>query len=342
MSRPILINARAASRPELGGVERYARELSRRLPALRPAAYVVARPRPRLVHRLGHAWEQGALPLRAARMGAAAILSPANVAPLAWPRNVVIIHDAAALRHPEWYARAYVAYQRALLPRLAQRATRVITDSSFSRGELVELLGAPPERVTVIPGGVDERFTPSADAARAAAALGLERPYVLTVGSLIARKNLATLAPAAQALAARGIELVAAGGGRPQLRAEPARAGVRALGHVDDGLLPGLYAGARAFVLASRYEGFGLTCVEAMASGVPVVAADRAALPETCGGAALLVDPDDPAAVTDALLAATEDSGLHERLATAGLARARSLTWARTAQEIDELLRPLD
>ncbi len=341
MSGPVVINARAAARPELGGVERYARELARRLPELRPEAYVVARPRPRLVHRLGHAWEQGALPLLAARMRAAAILSPANIAPLAWPRNVVIIHDAAALRHPEWYARAYVAYQRALLPRLAQRATRVITDSSFSREEIVELLGAPPERVTVIPGGVDERFDPEADSAGAAAALGLERPYALTVGSLIARKNLAVLEPAARTLSARGVELVAAGGGRPQLRAEPARAAVRALGHVDDDLLPGLYAGARAFVLASKYEGFGLTCVEAMASGVPVVAADRAALPETCGGAALLVDPDDPDSVAAGLVAATEDEPLRERLVAAGLARARDLSWDRTAREIDALLRAL-
>jgi len=140
---------------------------------------------------------------------------------------------------------------------------------------VVELLGASPDRV-VIGGGVDERFGPDREAAgRAARALGLERPYVLTVGSLIARKNLGALARAAGALAGRGMDLVAAGGGRPQLRAEQGRDGIRTLGHVDDAQLPGLYAGARAFVLASRHEGFGLTCVEAMASEVPVVVRGR-------------------------------------------------------------------
>ena len=260
VAAPVLINARAAARPEFGGVERYARELARRLPELRPEAYVVARPRPRLVHRLGHAWEQGALPLLAARLRAAAILSPANVAPLAWPRNVVIIHDAAALRHPEWYARAYVAYQRALLPRLAQRATRVITDLSFSRAEIVELLGAPPEQVSVIAGGVDERFDPGADSAGAAAALGFEHPYALTVGSLIARKNLAILEPAARELAARG------GRARRRGRRSAAAAGrarrARGQGAWATSTTTCCPASTRArgpSCSPSQYEGFGLT-----------------------------------------------------------------------------------
>ena len=338
MARPIVINARAAARPELGGVERWAREMARRLPALRPGAYEVARPRPRLVHRLGHAWEQATLPALARRLDAAAILSPANLAPVAWPRNVVVVHDAAALRHPEWYSGSYVAWQRAVLRPLAQRALRVITVSRFSRGELVELLGVPEERIDVVPGGVDERFMPAADAERAARALGLERPYVLTVGSLIARKNLVALEPAAAALRERGIDLVAAGGGRPQLRVEGSAAGVVALGLVDDDLLPGLYAGAKAFVLASRYEGFGLTCIEAMASGTPVVAANAGALPETCGDAALLVDPEDPDAIAETLTRVVEDATLRRRLAVAGSVRAAELTWDRAARSVDAVL----
>jgi glycosyltransferase involved in cell wall biosynthesis len=334
----VLINARAGSRPELGGVERYARELARRLPILRPDGYRVAYPRRRLLHRLGHAWEQAVLPARAARLGARAILSPANAAPVMWPRNVVVIHDAAALRHPQWYAPSYVALHRALLPRLARTAEQVITVSRFSQGELVELLGAPPERVKIIAGGVDERFRPDADARAAAQALGLQRPYVLTVGSLIARKNLAALEPAARELDNRGLDLVAAGGGRPQLRPERARSALRALGHVDDALLPGLYAGARAFVLASHYEGFGLPCVEAMASGVPVVAADRGALPETCDGAAAMVDPDDPASIVAALLRVCEDEELRRGMIARGIRRASELTWDRTAREMDALL----
>ncbi|MGI8579606.1 MAG: glycosyltransferase, partial [Solirubrobacteraceae bacterium] len=247
MARPILLNARAAARPELGGVERWAREMVARLPAIEPGRYAVARPPAALVHRAGHAWEQVALPGLAAARRAPLLFSPANLAPLAWPRNVVVIHDAAALRHPEYYAAPYVAWQRAVLPRIARRAVHLITVSEFSRAEIVELLGADPAQITVIAGGVDERFTPAADPESARLALKLDRPYVLTVASRIARKNLAALEPAAKRLAAEGIELVAAGGGRPQLREEGAVNGVRALGLVPDELLPGLYAGARAF-----------------------------------------------------------------------------------------------
>jgi glycosyltransferase involved in cell wall biosynthesis len=315
--------------------------MARRLTALRPGAYRVATPPVALSHRLGHAWEQLALPALAARARAGIVLSPANLAPLAWPRNVVVMHDASALAHPEWYSRGYAAWQRNMLPALARAAVRVITVSSFSRDEIVELMGVSRERVTVVHGGVDERFAPTADAAGAARALGLERPYVLTVGSLVARKNLAALEPAGRELAARGVELVAAGGGRPQLRAEQGPGAVRALGHVDDDLLPGLYAGARAFVLASRHEGFGLTCLEAMASGVPVVAADRAALPETTGGAALLVDPEDSGQIASALGRALEDEPLRQRLSAAGLARAATLSWDRAAREVDALLASL-
>ena len=295
-------------------------------------------PPPALAHRAGHVWEQALLPARARAVGARAVLSPANLAPLALgERNVVVIHDAAALRHPEWYGRAYVAWQRAVLPRLARSAGRVVTVSRFSKGEIVDVLGAPADRVVVVPNGVDERFGPDADAGAARSALRLDRPYVLAVGTRIARKNLAALAAAADALAQRGVDLVTAGSGRAYMRAE-GDTGVRALGYVPEEHLPGLYAGAGALVMPSLYEGFGLPCLEAMRCGTPVVAADRAALPEVCGDAALLFDPDDEAAVTAALHRALDDP---DPLVARGLERARAFTWERTAREVDAAIAPL-
>ncbi len=334
-----VINARAAARREIGGVERWTREVAARLPALRPDGYVVAQPPHALAHRAGHLWEQFALPALAARRRAAVVVSPANLAPLAWPRNVLVLHDVSTLRHPEWYGRVYATWQRGLLPALVRRAARVVTVSEFSRGEIAATTGVDAGAVAVVPGGVDERFVPDAPADPARAALGLARPYVLTVATQGARKNLGALIPAAEALAARGVDLVAAGGRRGYLPGDDAAPGIRALAYVDDALLPGLYAGASAFALASRYEGFGLTCLEAMAAGVPVVAANAGALPETCGDAALLADPDDTAALASAVLSCLDDAALAERLRAAGLERARDFTWDRTARELDAVVR---
>jgi glycosyltransferase involved in cell wall biosynthesis len=330
----IAIDARAAARPELGGVERWARELAARLPALRPGGYEVLKPPAALAHRAGHAWEQLVLPVRARRLGADVLLCPANLAPLVGPRCAVVIHDAAALRHPDWYSRTYATWQRLVLPAIARRAWRVITVSDFARRELADLLGVD---AAVVPGGVDDRFRPDADPEPARRALDLDRPYVLCVASQTARKNLAALVPAAVALAADDIDLVVAGGHRPQFAREHGLDILRPLGHVDDALLPGLYAGATAFALPSLYEGFGLPVLEAMACGTPVVAAATGALPETCGGAALAVEPDGEAFAA-ALTGLLGDQAERARLRAAGLERARGFSWDATAQAIDALL----
>ena len=248
---------RAAARPELGGVERWARELAARLPALGDYEVVAAAGRARAPRRprVG----AGACCRSRARR-ARLLLNPANLAPLAFPRNVVVIHDAAALRHPSGTRRLYARWQRRAAA-ARSRAARgvVITVSARSRTrELRELLGVDAH---VVPGGVDDRFharrRPRPGARRPRA-----RPPLRAHGGEPHRpqepRRPSTSRP--RDSAAEGIDLVAAGGERPQFRADARRSGpARPLGHVPDAHLPGLYAGASAFVLPSWHEGFGLT-----------------------------------------------------------------------------------
>ena len=342
MRTPVVINGRATIRREIGGVERVARELSFLLPRLDPARYRVATPPRALAHRAGHVWEQTVLPALPADI----VYCPAMLGPVRSKRNVVCIHDAASVRHPEWYSRTYAAYQRRMLPKLARRARLVITVSQFARAEVIEVLGADPDRVEVVRSGVSDAFRPGADAAAARAAFGLDRPYVLTVGSLIARKNHARLIEAYAALRGR-LEtshmqppLVLAGGFGwlyEEILAAPERAGVaphvRILGAVPDADLPLLLAGAGLFVYPSLYEGFGLPVLEALACAVPVVASDTTSIPEVLGDAGLYCDPLDSASITRGMADLLLDSALAQRLRAAGPQRAAQFSWERAARE---------
>ena len=328
MTTVVTVNGRYAGK-RLTGVQRFAVEIVRRLG---DRARVVGAGVPDGVR--GHRWEQFALPFQ---LRGQLLWSPCNTGPLAVRNQVVTIHDATYADTPECFSRPFAAWYGFLLPRLARRVRRVQTVSAFSRRRLAERIGLAEADIDVVPNGVDARFAPPSPEAVAAvrARHGLPGPYVLALGSIEPRKNLATLLTAWRSVADRRPELtlaIAGGGnaiyGRVGLDGVPR---VRALGYVDDAELPALYGGAEAFVFPSLYEGFGLPPVEAMGCGTAVVCSDATALPEVVGDAAVLVPPKEPDAIADAIVRVTDDTALRAALVVRGRARAASFSWDTSA-----------
>jgi glycosyltransferase involved in cell wall biosynthesis len=257
---------------------------------------------------------------------------------------VTTVHDLVPLRFPALVPARHRWAVRGLLGGALRRAHRVIAVSEATRSEVLARYRLRPERVVVVPEAAAAHFVPPSEPALAAvrARYGLTRPYVLFVGYLEPKKNLAALLDAVAALRRRGawgeteLVIVGATGWGPAPAAHARVLGlegaVRFVGAASDADLPALYGGALAFVFPSLWEGFGLPVLEAMASGAPVVASNRGALPEVTGGAALLVDPA-PAPLTDALGRVLAEPALRERLRAAGLARAAAFSWERTARE---------
>jgi len=267
------------------------------------------------------AWYLAALPLLARRDRLDVLHCPTIRAPIrSRVPLVVTVHDLAVLRYPETFNRWTRSWSRLTLPHVARGARRIVAVSDFTRGELVDLLGVDEGRVRVVRNGVGPPFSP--DGPRA------EGQYILAVSTLEPRKNLARLVEGFRR-AGLGLELRVAGApGWGDVAVEGEQ--VRLLGEVGDTELAALYRGAACVAYVSLYEGFGLPVLEALACGAPVVTARGGACEEVAAGAAELVDPLDP---DDIAAGFRRAAGRRDELRALGLARARELTWERTARE---------
>jgi glycosyltransferase involved in cell wall biosynthesis len=282
------------------------------------------------------------LPRRARRLGLDLLHCTSPVAPVRSPvPTVITLHDVLGFDHPEWFTRALALHSRLVLGPAVRRAACVLVPSAHTRDRLVARLGVEQDRVRLVPLGVDPRFSPGDPPDGLRERLGIEAPFVLTVGTLQPRKNVESVLHAFERLVTAGVEqqlaLVGDRGWRDEalaelIRSSPAAERIVVTGRVSDDDLVGLYRGADCFVFPSRYEGFGFPPLEAMACGTPVISSNRTSLPEVVGDAALLVDPDDVGAIERGLAELLSSPERRDALVERGRRRAAEFSWRRCAQ----------
>jgi len=291
------------------------------------------------------AWEQLGLPIQVLRSGVDVVHGTVNVLPLLTSKPTVLtVHDLSFMRHPERFPMGRSRYLRMAVARSVRCADRVIAVSAHTRNDVVELLGLPTGRVSVVYSGVDASFRPLPASELAAVRKDLVqgRAYILHVGTLEPRKNLDVLIRAFAAVRERlklehVLALVGARGWMYeelfQLVSELGLGDeVRFVDYVDPQRLPLWYNCADLFVYPSAYEGFGLPVLEAMACGVPTVTSASSGLQELAGSACLTVDPGSQESLEVAIARGLQDSQLHETLRKAGIERARHFSWDETAR----------
>ena len=272
----------------------------------------------------GVAWQQLVLP-RIAREGV--LWAPHGTLPLSLRiPSVATLHDFSSLTMPFRHRAKTVLSFNVFIGRSLQLATRIAAVSRAVAEEAVRWFGVSRKRIEIVPNGVDEFFTPEGD----------EDDYVLFVGTIEPRKGLDDLLAVWDSLPAPRPRLILcgdAGWGGVRLPRD-----AEVTGYVDRARLRELYRHARAFVYPSRYEGFGIPPLEAMACGAPVIATRTGAIPEYADGAALLIDPGDRDSLRDGLIRLLRDSSLRRELRIRGVERARTYSWDRSAALMTQLL----
>jgi glycosyltransferase involved in cell wall biosynthesis len=267
-------------------------------------------------------------------------------------RSVATFHDLSIYKYPEYQPAGRVAYMKRQIPLALKRADFIISGSDYTRQEVIEFLGWPEDKIVSIPYGVGIEYIPYPEDQihKPLSKIGLKPGgYSLCVGTIEPRKNILGLLRGFSRLPVDlqhrwPLVLVGARGWRSEeihsrIEHMQAKGVVRYLGYVPECVLPILFAGARAFLFPSFYEGFGLPVIEAMACGVPVMTSNCSSLPEISGGAAHLVTPDDQAQLTDGIRLVLEDEKWRNTTIPLGFEVARRYSWDSTVQQTVEVYR---
>jgi glycosyltransferase involved in cell wall biosynthesis len=293
----------------------------------------------------GHLFEQIILPFKMRKN--TLLLSPTNTGPIIHKNQIVIIHDMATFDNPSWFSKTFSATYRILLPVLAKRVRMVVTVSEYSKARIVKLLKIPASKVKVIKNGVEKCFFEPINTelfTKIVTKFGLnDKKYILSVSSIEPRKNLPKLIEAwlASELPKNGYKLALAGGKSKSFSSvsEYNHPSIIWLGYVEDELLPELYKNAAGFAYLSLYEGFGLPLLEAMASGVPVLASSTTAIPEVVADCGILVEPTDIPSIVDGfnqLLDLPQEKIIQAKL------RAAEFTWENTGKQMYQIIKDLE
>jgi glycosyltransferase involved in cell wall biosynthesis len=351
LRKTVAVDLNPATREVATGTEVYAREVGSRLRGAAPDIrwlFFGSRARAGLgvdmmVVPMARLWSQVRLPLALQSAHPDLLFVPAHAIPFGWPgKSLTAVHDLAFERHPSAYSLAERSYLQLTTRWAALRCPLLITPSESTRTDLVDLYHVAQERVRVVPLGGGEQDEREVAPAKRLAELGLAGEFVLQVGRVEPRKNQAAALAAVERL--DGVTLAVAGPERDVALSKRLRASsrCRVLGTVDGPTLELLYQRAKAVVVPSLYEGFGLPVLEAMARGQVVVAARASSLPEVGGDAALYVDdPNDPEELAGALDTAIGDRKVRARLARAARKQAAGFTWDRCAAGVVEVIREL-
>jgi glycosyltransferase involved in cell wall biosynthesis len=307
----IFVNARFLTR-RITGLERYAIEISREMKRIRPSLTFVT-PGNVLHHSIaeelgavvvgrmtGHLWEQFELPRFLHRTENSVLLNLMNTGPLRFHNQLTVIHDLAFLRNPRWFSRRAALWFKFLVPRVVNASRIIVTQSAYTRSEVIALLGVPESKIHVVYPGIAKIFNDAGEKR----ARGKSGSKILTVSTLEPRKNVRRLIEAFNLLGRKDAELLIVGGDNPlvfgvtQSEGEASRhPNIRFLGYVPDDQLANLYREADVFASVSLYEGFGFPPLEALASGCKVLLSDIPSYRETMGNAATFVNPSDAAEI---------------------------------------------
>jgi glycosyltransferase involved in cell wall biosynthesis len=261
-------------------------------------------------------------------------------------RAAVLIHDLSFRAHPDYFPRSIALYMRVLVGTALRRAEVVVALSEFTRREIQRFYPEALHKTAVVYPGIDRAFeaTEAADDAVTRQIYGASQPYLLAVGNIHPRKNLARLLTAYEQLRARRADLpvmVWAGverWGSDALRTRAQAVGVQLIGRVEAAHLPALYRGAQALIYPSLYEGFGLPPVEAMACGTPAITSNTTSLPEAVGEAAITFDPVNVDQLRDSIERVVSDAVVQAELRQRGLAQAARFNWTTTAAQLMQTL----